>query len=193
MRGLRAGPAPPPASASIAGSSNNRCATFFNEPNSSTAVRFPCSLGQLPQQASLLDQLQQQMGDLQQEMACRPACVAAGIFQVQATVLLGVESLILRGASVPSRRGSLPPPRSCGSNPEKLPMTTRFSFPPCSSRGTQGVDGPGVTDTVRVVEAVNPAIDLPDLLRGRPLHTAAQGTTAATPGSLARRPAVRPC
>ena len=84
--------------------SNNRCAMFFNEPNSSTAVRFPCSWAKSPQQAPLLHQLQQQVGDLQQEIVRRPARVAVGMFQVQAAVLLGVKSLVLRRASV-----SLPP------------------------------------------------------------------------------------
>ncbi len=49
-------------------------------------------LGQVPQQAPLLHQLQQQMGDLQQEIVRRPACVAVGMREVQATVLLGVKS-----------------------------------------------------------------------------------------------------
>ena len=60
-------------------------------------------LGQPPQQAPLLHQLQQQVGDLQQEIVRRPAGMAVGMFQVQATVLLGVESLVLR------RQRCLPP------------------------------------------------------------------------------------
>ena len=78
---------------------------FFNDPNNSTAVRFPCSWAKSPQQAPFFHQLQQQVGNLQQEIVCRPARVAVGMFQVQATVLLGVKPLVLRSPAFPPSVG----------------------------------------------------------------------------------------
>jgi hypothetical protein len=62
-------------------------------------------LGQVPQQAPLFHQLQQQVGDLQQEVVRCPTGTAGGMFQVQATVLLRVKSRVLRAPALPPSVG----------------------------------------------------------------------------------------
>src|SRR5262249_44156244 len=90
---------PPPPSGSSAGSPTAAapCSSPTRTPPPPLAFRptLPLLPGQLPQQAALLHQLQQQVGHLQQKVVGRPARVAVGVLQVQAAVLLRVKPLVL--------------------------------------------------------------------------------------------------
>src|SRR5262249_9358035 len=92
----------------------------------------PLLPGQLPQQAALLHQLQQQVGHLQQKVVGRPARVAVGVLQVQAAVLLRVKPLVLLTPTL------TPAPRRPNRPPTTSPTTTPSPPPRSWSPGNEG-------------------------------------------------------
>src|SRR3954463_5303828 len=102
------------------------------------------------------------MGNLQQEVISLPARMAVGVFQVQAAVLLRVKSLILRAPALPpsfrchlhhGRRADL---QGCQPRPLSLPSSLVSLFT------NDRIEAPLAAGAVRVAQAVDPAIDLPN-------------------------------
>src|SRR5262249_48965410 len=130
----------------------------------------PLLPGQLPQQAALLHQLQQQVGHLQQKVVGRPARVAVGVLQVQAAVLLRVKPLVLLTPTpTPAPRRHFRH-RVAIDRQRRHPRPLRHLLLVRGLPAMKGVELPCPPLAVLVVQVVHPAVDLLGLLGRAHLH-----------------------